>query len=160
MRRPRSAASGWCRVVRPDRAASVARSLRLSLLTGEFIRYGFCSALALACDMAVLLVMVHVVGLHYQLAAALGFSLGLVVAYVTSVRYAFRTRRLENRSAEFTGFVIIGLLGLLLTQGLLHVMVEGLSLPVGIAKILTAGFVFMFNFSARRLTLFAGRGAP
>jgi putative flippase GtrA len=133
--------------------------LRIRALSGEFLRYGLCSALALACDMAVLLFTHHVIGLHYQVAAAIGFACGLVVAYVTSVRYAFRARRFENRGAEFTGFVLIGLFGLLLTQGLLHVLVEFAELSVAAAKIFTAGFVFMFNFSARRLALFAGRDA-
>lgn len=133
--------------------------LRIRALSGEFLRYGLCSAVALACDMGVLLFTHHVIGLHYQLAAAIGFACGLVVAYVTSVRYAFRTRRLESRGAEFTGFVLIGLFGLLLTQGLLHVLVERVELSVAAAKIFAAGFVFMFNFSARRLALFAGRDA-
>ncbi|MDB5596457.1 MAG: hypothetical protein JWM36_3418 [Hyphomicrobiales bacterium] len=134
--------------------------LRIRALSGEFLRYGLCSAFALACDMGVLLFTHKVFGLHYQLAAGLGFACGLGVAYATSVRYAFRTRSIENRGAEFTGFVVIGLFGLLLTQGLLHVLVERAELSVAPAKILTAGLVFMFNFSARRLALFAGGGAP
>lgn len=140
-----------------DRAAvtDLAPDGRLPVVARELWRYGLCSAVALATDMGVLLIAHHLIGAHYQLAAALGFAAGLVVAYELSVRYVFERRRLENKRVEFMVFVVIGVLGLVITQGLLHVLVEHAGLPVGIAKIPTAGFVFLFNFTARRLALFS-----
>jgi putative flippase GtrA len=130
----------------------------VSALGGEFIRYGLCSALALACDMALLLFLHHVLGMHYLLAAAIGFAAGLFIAYATSVRYAFRERRLTDSRSEFAAFALVGILGLGLTQILLHLFVTYALLPVATAKIMTAGFVFLFNFTLRKFMLFTQRG--
>lgn len=143
----------------PERAGLEAQTSwpRLGAVFGELMRYGLCSAAALGADMGVLLFTHHVIGLHYLLAAALGFAVGLIVAYELSVRYAFNQRRLSSPRVEFVGFVVIGMLGLLLTQALLHLLVERANMPVGLAKIPTAGLVFMFNFTARRFALFSAR---
>ena len=105
--------------------------------------------------MAVLLTAHHLAGLHYLAAAALGFTTGLAVAYGLSVRYAFRMRRVTSRAREFSAFAAIGLLGLVLTQVLLHLLVERLHLPVAVAKAPTAGIVFVFNYAVRRISLFS-----
>lgn len=145
----------------PPDAAGVAHQptsgSRLRVIGGEFIRYGLCSALALGCDYGLLLLLHHVFGVHYQVAAVAGFSAGIVVVYLTSTRFAFRNRRLESRSLEFAGFLVVGLLGLALTVALLQVFVEGLDVPVAIAKIPTTGIVFLFNFLVRRIMLFTAR---
>jgi putative flippase GtrA len=127
---------------------------RLQALAVEIIRYGLCSALALAADMGLLLLLHHVFGMHYLAAAAIGFTCGLFIAYALSVRYAFKERRVEDARAEFMLFAAVGVLGLLLTQALLHMFVDGLGLAVAVAKIATAGFVFAFNFGARKVLLF------
>jgi putative flippase GtrA len=142
--------SAWSRVARPERVPAP---------VVEFIRYGLCSGLALGVDMGLLLLLTRGLGLHYLLSAALGFSAGLFVAYALSVRYAFRDRRLEDARAEFIGFAAVGVLGLGLTQLLLKLLVGGLGLDVAAAKIVTAGFVFLFNFGVRKAMLFS-RTAP
>lgn len=142
--------SAWSRAARLEGAASV----KLARVGGEFIRYGLCSAVALGCDMALLLITHHWLGLHYLLAAAIGFSAGLFVAYALSVRFAFTQRRCADARAEFSAFALIGALGLGLTQILLHVFVDALGFRVVLAKVATACFVFLFNFFARKVLLF------
>jgi putative flippase GtrA len=110
--------------------------------------------MALGVDMGLLLLLHHVVGLHYLLAAAIGFMAGLFVAYALSVRFAFSQRRVADARAEFILFASVGLLGLALTQILLHAFVDGTGMAVAAAKIVTAGFVFLFNFGARKVLLF------
>jgi len=53
------------------------------------------------------------------------------------------------------GFVVTGVLGLLLNEALMELFVEHIGLTVAIAKIPTAGAVFLFNFTARRTLLFS-----
>ncbi|MDB5641197.1 MAG: hypothetical protein JWN07_514 [Hyphomicrobiales bacterium] len=139
--------SAWFHAARRD--AAFVRSLGL-----EFFRYGLCSAVALGVDMGLLLLLHHGLGLHYLVAAAIGFSAGLLVAYRLSVRFAFRDRRVADARAEFTLFASVGVLGLALTQILLHAFVDGTGMTVASAKIVTAGFVFVFNFGARKVLLF------
>ncbi len=118
----------------------------------DLVRYGGVSAAALACD-AGLLVVLASAGLPYLAASAIGFCIGMAVAYGLSARFVFADRR-GPRGREATGFVAVGLAGLLLTQALLFALVSGFSVAPALAKIPTAACVFLFNFLARRALVF------
>jgi putative flippase GtrA len=121
----------------------------------EFLRYGLSSGLALGLDYALLVVLTEGGGLHYFASAAIGFCAGMILIYALSVSFVFEQRRLTSAAAEFTRFVTIGLLGLCLNQLLLWLVVSSFSLSYALAKIPTAGVVFLFNFTARRALLFS-----
>jgi len=111
------------------------------------------SCLALALDTAVLLLGLRA-GLPLSSAAALGFLSGMGVSYVVSVRYAFSDRTLRDGRLEFGSFMLIGLVGLGLTQLLLTLLATRLQLPVLAAKAVTAVLVFCFNYALRKHLLF------
>ncbi len=121
----------------------------------DLVGYGLVSVVALACDYG-LLVSLARLGMDYLLAATISFSLGMLVAYTLSARFVFANRRARSTRAKLLGFFAVGLAGLLLTQGLLALLVSGLGVAVALAKIPTAGCVFLFNFLARRGLVFAG----
>ena len=123
----------------------------------ELLGYLLCSALALGLDTGVYLGALSA-GAPLALAAALGFAAGVSCAYVCSVRFVFRARRLRDRSAEFALFVGVGLLGLLLTEALLWLLVSRLAMHPLPAKLATAGLVFIFNFGVRKALLFSNAG--
>jgi putative flippase GtrA len=124
---------------------------------GEFIRYFACSVLALAVD-ASLYGLALRVGLHYDVAAVAGFGGGVCTAYLLSVRWAFRRRRMDNAALEFALFLGIGLVGLGLTEALLWLQVDVLRIGPMPAKLVAAIGVFVFNFVARKLCLFVRTG--
>jgi putative flippase GtrA len=125
---------------------------------GEFLRYLACSALALGVD-AGLFALCTRQGVFYPVAACIGFLAGLAVAYLLSVRWAFRERAVRDAATEFAIFAAIGLAGLLLTELLLWVQIGVIGLPALAAKAGAAGLVFLFNFGARKALLFTRRGA-
>lgn len=126
---------------------------RLHGLWREGWRYGVTSVAALAADTTAYALALRA-GASLPLAIALGFALGLAVAYAGSVLWVFQQHRLRDRSAEFVAFAAIGLIGLLLTQATLWWLVAQRHWPAVPAKLLTAGGVFAFNFSLRKLLLF------
>jgi putative flippase GtrA len=87
-------------------------------------------------------------------AAPIGFALGLATIYVLSVRWVFRVRRFADARAEFAIFALIGVAGLLLNQAVLYAGVELMALTPEVAKVVSAGIVFCFNFALRKLLLF------
>jgi putative flippase GtrA len=119
----------------------------------ELALYGLASALALGVDWGLLLILTKV-GVNYLVASATGFTCGIGVTYVLSVSMVFRHRPVADRRREFVGFLGVGLAGLILTQGLMALWVEALHWTPGLAKIPTAGVVFLFNFTVRRALLF------
>ena len=125
----------------------------------DLVRYGFASALALAVDYGVLLLLSKIFAVPYLLAAGISFLLGMAVAYALSIGVVFKDRRSVRPSLEAASFVAIGVAGLAINQFLIWMLVSRFGLDVGIAKAPTAGVVFMFNFLARRTLLFAPRPA-
>lgn len=133
---------------------------RLFRFVRDMIRYAAASAFALALDYSVLMTLTSGFGVGYLKAAAAGFLSGLTLIYLLSIRYVFEGRRSRAPRVEMLGFLVTGLVGLMLTEALMSLFVGEFRLSVTIAKAATAGFVFMFNFLARRGLLFKTDPSP
>ena len=120
----------------------------------EFMRYGIASALALAGDFGTLVVLTELAGVYYLTSAAAGFTVGILIAYVLSVRWVFSKRRLADASTERAIFLLIGLAGLAINHVVMFALTEIALLPYAVSKIGSAGLVFAFNFSIRKIVLF------
>jgi putative flippase GtrA len=120
----------------------------------EGSRYFLASALALGVDAGTYVVLIHLGGIQYLVSAPIGFAIGVTVIYLLSTRWVFRERRLSDARREFVIFVVIGILGLLLNELIIFLGVDRLALSYELAKVASAGIVFGFNFSARKLLLF------
>ena len=124
----------------------------------DLLRYGVASAVALAVDAGTLLLLASFFGVNYLIAASIGFLSGLAAIYALSVRYVYDDRRVRGLPQEATGFLVTGLIGLILTQASMALLVGAFSLQVSVAKIPTVAVVFLFNFLSRRMLLFSSAG--
>jgi putative flippase GtrA len=139
---------------RAERAVPLDRRASLWRLVSDLFAYGLVSAAALALDWGLLVTLVRG-EVDYQIAGAMSFTAGMLVAYAGSVLFVFNDRRQRSLAAEAIGFFAIGFLGLACNQTLLFVFVYFGGLGVGLAKAPTAALVFTFNFVARRTLLFS-----
>jgi len=128
-------------------------TFKVPRMVRDLVLYGLCSVAALGLDCGLLYVLTRI-GLGYLPAAALSFFAGMLLAYYLSVRFVYDDRRSLNWKSEAAGFFFIGFLGLLLNQFILFTSVSGFCLALPLAKIVSAGLVFLFNFAARRSMLF------
>lgn len=120
---------------------------------GEFARYFFVSLVALLCDFFVLITLSEY--LHYILSAIIGFLFGAIVHYVLSIFFVFNNRKLKTRKLiESVLFVATGVAGLLVNVAVIGLCVELLSLSIVFAKIVAAGFSFLFGYVSRKIILF------
>ena len=131
----------------------------LGALAREGARYAIASAIALALDFALYAGLIRLAGVHYLVAAPAGFMLGLVTIYLLSAHWAFAVRRYDDARVEFAVFAAIGGAGLLLNQAVIYAGVAEADLSPEAAKLVSAGLVFAFNFSARKLLLFTRPGS-
>src|SRR5258706_2403878 len=139
--------------------ASIAAALgplasRGRTLFHETWKYFLVSIAALAVDFGLLVVLTEFAHLHYLVSAAVGFCAGLVVNYLLSVSFVFSQRRLTDRRLEFAGFLLIGVAGLALNEGLLKFFVDVFGMGYAFAKLPATGVGFVFNFGVRRAMLF------
>jgi len=126
----------------------------------EATKYAAASAVALGADYAVLLCLTRFAGWHYLWANAVSFLTGAIIAYVLSVRFVFSAHRLHSRQLEIIGFVLIGLVGLAVSELVLFITVGRLGIDLVIAKALAAGCSFIANFALRRQLLFRAGALP
>jgi putative flippase GtrA len=131
-----------------------ARGAVMRSVLGEGTRYITASAAALAVDFSLYAGLVRLGSVDYLIAAPLGFALGLATIYLLSVRWVFGVRRLADARIEFAVFASIGLAGMALNQLVIYLGVEAWALSYEAAKLVSAGVVFSFNFTLRKLLLF------
>lgn len=120
----------------------------------QLFRYTFVGGAAFVFDFGGLYLLTEYAGLHYQLSAALSFLLGLSVNYVLSVLWVFSRRNLRRRWAEFAVFAVVGLVGLGLNALFLWLFTEVAGLHYLLSKIGSTILVFLWNFFARKASLF------
>ena len=120
----------------------------------EFIAYTAASAIALAVDVGTLVLFVEH-GVHYLLAGAVAFLLGLLVVYLASIWWIFswRTYRQDQR-LEAGVFLFTAAVGLVLNLGIMWIGTDILDLYYLVPKAVSVAFVFSWNFLSRKLMLF------
>lgn len=111
-------------------------------------------SVALGVDFGVLFALTHYAGIYYLTSAAISFLLGLAVNYWLSRTWVFSNRTLSNAALEFTIFAAIGLVGLGLNELGMWLLTSKLGLFYLVAKIGTAAVVYVWNFGARKYSLF------
>lgn len=129
--------------------------MNLHGLVRQFLRYGAAGALAFGIDLATLYLLLEYARLHYLLAAALAYALGIACNYLLAIRWVFDFRRLPQWQGEFALYVLVGVVGLGLNLMVIGLLVDQAGLPVLAAKLAAGAAIMLFNFGARKLLLFS-----
>lgn len=126
----------------------------------QFFRYVFVGGLATVVDWGISYLLFRFV-FHEQYAVAanaLSFVAGLIVNYIISTFWVFKTSKVQSRLIEFLGFAAIGVVGLLLTMGITKLfefwLADATSAYQILAKIVSTAVAFLWNFFARKYLLF------
>jgi putative flippase GtrA len=121
----------------------------------EFLLYAVASALALAVDVAILYLATTRLAMPGYLAAALAYAVGLAVHYVLSVRYVFAYRRMASqRRNEIMVYALTGLVGIVLSAGIVHAG-DLLDQSLAMSKLIAIAVSFIAVFMIRKVTLFS-----
>lgn len=120
----------------------------------QLFRYLFVGGTAFVVDFGSLWALTESGGLHYLVAAAVAFVLGLITNYSLSIRWVFSSRTLGNRWAEFAVFGLIGVVGLGLNELIIWQCTESLGFHYLVSKIVASVIVLFWNFFARKYALF------
>ena len=126
-------------------------------LLGQFLRYLVTGGLAFVVDFGLFAVCLYAFKWHYLIANLMGLVAGLIVNYVLSIVWVFVAckRTLEkNRGLEFFLFALVGVAGVGINQLLMYSMVGQFGWNEMLSKVIAAGLVLVWNFSARKFMLF------
>lgn len=117
----------------------------------QLIRYGFVVLIAFPVDFGLLYVFTEHLHMYYLLSAILSFSISMVVNFVISVFWVFKSRADRPLWKEITAFFIIGFVGLGLTAAIVWFCTSVLGIHYLVSKLIAVCFVFFWSFGARRM---------
>ncbi len=131
-------------------------------LIKEFFRYAVVGGISFLADFGTLTFFEEVIfrtreNWQIFVSTAAGFVVGLVVNYILSLLFVFRKE--DNKSSGksvggFLVFALVGVIGLAITEGLMHIGVNVLHFHYMITKIVTAAIVLVWNYLGRKLLVF------
>ena len=119
----------------------------------QFLRYFLVATAAFTVDFGTYTILVKVAHAHPVVAATIGFTLGIIVNYLLSIRWVF-DKRARSAKYELMVFVIIGVIGLVLTDFIVWLIAVEAQEDELLAKIVATAIVFFWNFGARKFILF------
>lgn len=138
------------------------KKLLSAALIKEFLRYVVVGGISFLADFGTLTVFEEFVFTQktdWQIfvSTAAGFIVGLVVNYILSLLFVFRSSDNKSSGKSVGGFLIfalVGIIGLGITEGLMHLGVNILHFHYMLTKIVTAGIVLVWNYLGRKILIF------
>lgn len=131
-------------------------------LIEQFLKFGVVGAIAFLIDYGVLMLLSQVIGMDPVISASISFVVSVVFNYVASMHYVFTRRDDISRRREFTIFVILSAIGLVINEIIMVIGVNVLgdsALMVTITKLVATAIVMAWNFVSRKKWLDAGDSA-
>ena len=121
----------------------------------QLVRYALSGLSATFVDFFVLTLLTELCGERLLLLwTAIAFLSGLAVTYLLSIGWVFDSHKYDSRTTEILLFVLIGVVGLGLTELLMWICATKAGLHYLISKLIAGTTVFIWNFTAKKLILF------
>lgn len=120
----------------------------------QFFRYIFVGGTSFIIDFIIYFSLISFLNLNYFLAAAIAFFISVLANYYLSTSWVFNQDDIDNKILEFNLFILISVIGLIFTEILLYLFIDMWNINYVLSKIISAGIVLFWNFSARRIMFY------
>lgn len=116
----------------------------------QIVKFGGVGALCFVIDFSVLWLLHDLCSLDLLVSTALAFTVSVVINYLLSIRFVFSVAEEHTKTRNFLLFVLFSVLGLGLTELLMHLGTNVLAFHYGLVKIGSTAIVMVFNFVTRK----------
>jgi putative flippase GtrA len=120
-------------------------------IAGEFLRFLLMGGMNTLVAYLIYLVLLN--WIRYEIAYAIGYATGIVIAFWVSAAFVFR-KPMRGRSA--LRFPLVYVMQFFVSGGILKVAVEIMHLPHWLAFLVAVGLTIPFTFALSRCVLHAG----
>ena len=121
----------------------------------QFFRYVFVGGIATVVDWGILLVLTDLCNLYHLVSAIISFVAGLVTNYLLSKLLVFNASEARvNKALEFLGYALIGVVGLGITELIMYLFTDRMTLHYMLSKMIATVIVLIWNYLARKLFLY------
>lgn len=119
----------------------------------QIFKFVIVGGIATIIDWAVYYVVYNYIGIDPLIANILSFSISVIYNYSASVKWVFDINENKSKKRMFIEFMIFSIIGLLLTELLLWIGINKLSMNAMLTKIIATAIVMVFNFITRKMFL-------
>ena len=128
-------------------------SMDLKPLVEQFLKFGVVGVVAFVVDYGVLMLLSQCLGWDPVISSVISFIVSVVVNYLGSMHFVFERRDDLSRRREFSTFVILSAVGLVINSACIWVgtgIFGSGALSVTVTKILATIIVSVWNFVSRK----------
>ena len=122
-------------------------------LIEQILKFGIVGFIAFIIDYGLLALLTEVCGINYLMSASLSFIASVAFNYVASMRYVFRHKEGMSKTREFTIFVMLSVIGLVINNACMWAGVELCGIHYLITKLVATFIVMVWNFVTRKIFL-------
>ena len=126
-------------------------------LIRQIFKFGIVGFVCTVIDYVLMVIFTDFFNINYLVSCAASFIISTVFNYVLSMRFVFASSAGYTKRTEFTLFVIMSAIGLVLTEILMLFFVERIKIHYMISKIIVTAIVMVYNFVTRKV-VFEKRG--
>lgn len=126
---------------------------KLKALTVQFIKFGGVGVLCTVIDFGILYLLKEYAGMSSVIAAGISFSVSVIVNYLLSIAFVFKTNKNHSKLREFIVFIVLSIIGLGINELIMWIGDVQLGFNTYIVKIGATAVVTVYNFITRKLTL-------
>lgn len=135
-------------------------------LISQILKFAVVGGFCFLIDFGLTAGLTNVAGVHYLISKFFGFVVSATVNYFLSIRFVFTNKKEMDKGKEFTVFLILSAIGLLINEIVMYVCIDGIyahaqelktsvsdGLMVSISSVIATGIVTVYNFISRKLFL-------
>lgn len=126
---------------------------KLEKLSVQILKFVIVGGIATIIDWLVYYILFNYLNMNPLIANIFSFSVSVVYNYTASVKWIFEVDKNKSKKKIFVEFIVLSLIGLLLTEILLVIFINGMKLSEMLSKIIATAIVMVFNFITRKIFL-------
>ena len=122
-------------------------------LFSQIFKFVIVGGIATLIDWIIFYLLCKFLNINPLISHPISFSLSTIYNYFASVKWVFDVNKDKSKKRLFIEFIGFSIVGLLISELLIYVFVDVLSLNEMLSKIMSTAIVMIFNFVTRKIFL-------
>lgn len=119
----------------------------------QIFKFAIVGGIATIIDWAVYYVLFNFLNINPLIANVGAFTISVIYNYIASIKWVFEVDENISKKKMFTEFIILSIIGLILTEIIIYVGNVKLKIDPMIIKIIATAITMIFNFVTRKIFL-------
>lgn len=119
----------------------------------QIFKFVIVGGIATIIDWVVYYILYNIMRINPLVANIGSFSISVVYNYIASVKWVFTVNEQKTKKRLFIEFVILSIIGLLLTELIIYGGIKYMNIEAMVIKIIATAIVMVFNFVTRKIFL-------